>query len=76
VAAARETVLVTGSSGFIGRAVVMRLAERYAVVGLDRDQPPHPLPTAESLPSISRRTTACGPRCSACAQVMVSALPP
>ncbi len=47
MAAARETVLVTGSSGFIGRAVIMRLAEHYAVVGLDRDQPPHPLPAAE-----------------------------
>jgi nucleoside-diphosphate-sugar epimerase len=38
-ATARETVLVTGSSGFIGRKVLLRLAERYGVVGLDRDLP-------------------------------------
>ncbi|MBA2547776.1 MAG: NAD(P)-dependent oxidoreductase, partial [Burkholderiaceae bacterium] len=50
MAAARATVLVTGSSGFIGRAVSMRLAEHYAVVGLDRDPPPHPLPAAEFFP--------------------------
>ena len=47
--APRETVLVTGSSGFIGRATVLRLAERYTVVGLDRDLPPHPPPVAECV---------------------------
>lgn len=32
----RDTVIVTGSSGFIGRAVAKRLAGRFNVVGLDR----------------------------------------
>jgi len=49
VAASRDTVLVTGSSGFIGRALVLRLAEQYTVVGLDRDLPPHPPPVAECV---------------------------
>lgn len=33
-------VIVTGGSGFIGRALLARLAERYRVVSLDRDSPP------------------------------------
>lgn len=41
----RETILVTGSSGFIGRRLVERFAEQYEVVGLDiappDDLPPH-----------------------------------
>lgn len=35
----RDTVIVTGSSGFIGRVIVARLAERYNVVGLDLHEP-------------------------------------
>lgn len=45
----REVVIVTGSSGFIGRALVERLAERYTVVGFDRDLPPYPPVVAECV---------------------------
>ena len=34
-----DPVLVTGSSGFIGRVLLETLASRYRVVGLDRDAP-------------------------------------
>jgi len=36
----RETVIVTGSSGLIGYAAANRFAERFRVVGFDRDEPP------------------------------------
>jgi len=45
----KEVVLVTGASGFIGRALVCWLAERYTVVALDRAGPPEPPPVAESV---------------------------
>ena len=38
----RDIVLVTGSGGFIGSAVAARFAERYAVLGLDREGMPCP----------------------------------
>jgi nucleoside-diphosphate-sugar epimerase len=38
----RDTVLVTGSSGFIGSAVIRRLATTYDMVGLDRPGLPCP----------------------------------
>jgi len=38
----RELVLVTGSSGFIGRTLVRWLAAHYTVVALDRPGPPAP----------------------------------
>lgn len=44
-----EVVIVTGSSGFIGSAVVQRLAQRYRVIGFDRDVPPHPPAEAECV---------------------------
>jgi nucleoside-diphosphate-sugar epimerase/uncharacterized membrane protein len=37
---AKGVVLITGSSGFIGRALAQRLSARYAVVGLDFKAPP------------------------------------
>ncbi|HEY9236941.1 MAG TPA: NAD-dependent epimerase/dehydratase family protein [Phenylobacterium sp.] len=45
----RDVVIVTGSSGFIGSALVKRLAERYRVIGFDRDVPPHPPAEAECI---------------------------
>jgi nucleoside-diphosphate-sugar epimerase len=47
--AAREVVLVTGSSGLIGSAVVERFAPRYDVVGFDLHGPPHPPPSADCV---------------------------
>jgi nucleoside-diphosphate-sugar epimerase len=38
----KAVVLVTGSSGLIGSAVVERFAEEYPVVGFDLIGPPHP----------------------------------
>lgn len=45
----RPVVLVTGSSGYLGAAVVRRLHEQYRVVGLDRHSPPHPPHQAECV---------------------------
>jgi nucleoside-diphosphate-sugar epimerase len=45
----KQLILVTGSSGFIGSAVIRRLGERFALVGLDREGPPHPPPIAECV---------------------------
>lgn len=42
-------MLVTGSSGLIGRAVIPRLSPPHTVLGLDRDPPPHPPPQAECI---------------------------
>jgi nucleoside-diphosphate-sugar epimerase len=38
-----DTVLITGSSGFIGQALAVRLSERYRVVGLDLAEPKRPV---------------------------------
>lgn len=46
---ARETVLITGSNGYLGYAVARRLTERYDVVGFDRRAPSHPPPSAECI---------------------------
>lgn len=45
----RETVIITGSSGFIGSALVRHLSARYQVIGFDRDLPPHPPAEAECI---------------------------
>ena len=45
----KPTVIVTGSSGFIGSAVVKKLAERYRVVGFDSGVSNHPPAVAECI---------------------------
>ena len=53
--AAQGTIVVTGSSGLIGSAVIQRLGappagtERFDIVGFDREGPPHPPPLAECV---------------------------
>ena len=44
-----EIVLITGSSGFIGGALIKRLAEDYTLVGLDRPGLPDPPPPAHMV---------------------------
>jgi len=43
------TVLITGSSGFLGQSMAKRLLERWRVVGLDMAQPKTPLPGMETV---------------------------
>ncbi len=45
----RQIVVVTGSSGFIGSAAIKRLAERYRLVGLDREGGAEPPSIAECV---------------------------
>lgn len=45
----REVVVVTGSSGFIGSAVIEKLARRFTLVGFDREISPHPPAAAECI---------------------------
>ncbi|GLQ54748.1 NAD-dependent epimerase/dehydratase family protein [Devosia nitrariae] len=45
----KDTVIVTGSAGYIGSKLVLALARKYRVVGFDRDVPPHPPPNAECV---------------------------
>jgi len=47
--AERDIVLITGASGFIGRALIKRLADRYTLVGLDRAGPPDPPAPAHAV---------------------------
>lgn len=49
MSAHKNTVIVTGSSGLIGSAVVNRFAEHYRVVGFDAEGPTHPPPAAECV---------------------------
>ncbi len=45
----RETVVLTGATGFIGSALIKRLADRYTVVALDRARPPEPASPAHAI---------------------------
>jgi nucleoside-diphosphate-sugar epimerase len=42
-----NVVLVTGSSGLIGSALISKLGDSFRIVGFDRGGPPHPPPNAE-----------------------------
>ena len=43
---AKKTVVITSSSGLLGSAFAKRLAERFQVVGFDRESHPYPPPAA------------------------------
>ena len=45
----KQIVLLTGASGFIGRALITRLKDRYTIVGLDRPGPPDPPAPAHTI---------------------------
>jgi nucleoside-diphosphate-sugar epimerase len=45
----KDIVIVTGSSGFIGSAVIRKLAGRFTLIGLDRETSPHPPSEAECV---------------------------
>ena len=47
--AEKDVVLITGGSGYIGGAVIRRLAEKYTLVGLDRPGLPDPRPPAHMV---------------------------
>ena len=49
MSAQQDVVIVTGSSGVIGSAVVNRFAESVRVIGFDAEGPPHPPPAAECV---------------------------
>ena len=42
-------ILITGSSGLIGAALIRRLARTYTAIGFDRAGDPHPPPQAECV---------------------------
>lgn len=44
-----ETVLVTGSSGLLGSALIKRLGHEFNMVGFDRAGPPYPPVEAETI---------------------------
>ncbi len=58
----KDIVIVTGSSGFIGCAVVNRFAEQYRVIGFDAEGPPHPPPAAECVCVDVTSTVSASPR--------------
>ncbi|PJI87222.1 NAD-dependent epimerase/dehydratase family protein [Sphingomonas koreensis] len=45
----KDVILITGSSGFIAKAVIAKLAHRYEIVGLDRPGPPDPPEPAHAV---------------------------
>jgi nucleoside-diphosphate-sugar epimerase/uncharacterized membrane protein len=46
---ARPTVLITGSSGFLGQAISRGLLDRYNVIGLDVSKPRQSMPGVETI---------------------------
>lgn len=46
----KELVLITGSSGRIGSALIHRLAARYEIIGFDDAGPPYPPRPAHCIP--------------------------
>lgn len=46
----KDRVLITGSSGRIGSALIHRLAARYEIIGLDDAGPPYPPRPAHCIP--------------------------
>lgn len=46
---ATDVIIVTGSSGLIGYPLAARLSQEFAVVGFDREGPPHPPPSAHCM---------------------------
>jgi nucleoside-diphosphate-sugar epimerase len=47
--AAQPPVIVTGSSGIIGTAVIKTLVSQYPMIGFDNPGPPYPPPQAECI---------------------------
>nr|WP_240992685.1 NAD-dependent epimerase/dehydratase family protein [Mesorhizobium ciceri] len=45
----RPTVLITGSSGFLGQAIARGLLQRYRVIGLDARRPREPIDGMDTL---------------------------
>src|SRR3546814_20652763 len=45
----QDTVVITGSSGFLGQALAARLLERYRIIGLDLGQPKEALPGMRTI---------------------------
>ncbi|MGQ0811339.1 MAG: hypothetical protein ACT4OO_08965, partial [Nitrospiraceae bacterium] len=43
------TLIITGSSGRIGSALIDRVGESYTEMGFDREGPPHPPPETEHV---------------------------
>lgn len=47
--ASDDIVLITGSSGYLGAAIVRKLADEYTLVGLDRPGGPAPPSSAHQI---------------------------
>src|SRR3546814_17338180 len=43
------TVLITGSSGFLGQSIARGLLDRYRIIGLDLTQPKKPVAGVETI---------------------------
>jgi nucleoside-diphosphate-sugar epimerase len=46
---ARETILVTGSFGMIGSALIQRMGKTHRIIGFDKGSPPYPPSNAETI---------------------------